>query len=149
MGAPPATLPVTEDIGATDRFGAPFADDAKWADEVRQREAAAGLPAVERQINPPLVGIDYSPAISLKPGTVPNGWRGLPREEADLSPLPPRFSLEIERKDDRWKVTAPGVHLGLWKSGPDLMVIVGEALATLAEMVGVDGVVPAAKRRKK
>ncbi len=138
MGASPTTSPVGESLtpGVSEPFEAPLEDDRDFAREIAQREAALGLPPSA----PPMVRYDPLRAV-------------MPRESssatADLSSLPPRFALEIERKDDRWKVTAPGVHLGLWKSGPDLHAVVDEALATLAEIVRVDGPTPAPKRRQK
>ncbi len=139
MGAmmPDPNAPMNEGV-PTERFEAPLADDAAWQRTVAMREAAEGLP--QAQAAPVAQYIPQTPYI---PPTA-----RADRLNADLSTLPDRFALEIERKGERWKVTAPAVHSGLWKAGDDLPTVVEESLAALAEMVGLDGVVAKPRRRR-
>ena len=111
---------------------------------IAEREAAEGLiseTALERMVNPPVVmDLHYSPPISLTPGSVPHGWKPPPREDVDLSPLPAKFALDVERKDDGWWVVrAARVHPGLFVAGDDLGAALGEAVEKLAEIVRLDG----------
>ncbi len=138
VGAPQAPLQATE------RFEAPEIPDTDWARTVAQREAAEGLPVVRSPA--PISFIASHSEVNRALDQMEQRRQSL---GADLTGLPDRFTLEIERKADRWKVTAPGVHSGLWKSGTDLPAVVDEALAVLAEMVRVDGVAPRPRVRKK
>lgn len=149
--------PLDASPATAERFEAPIADDAAWAAQVRAREAAEGLPVhvVDRFVNPPIVGVasDHLRHFSLAPGSVPPGdWKASLDEEADLSPLPDAFALEIERKPDgMWKVTAPSVHVGLFVADRDLGSALARAPGVLAEIVRLDGVVarPRTGRRAK
>lgn len=126
----------------TQTFEAP--DDINYERMVTERERELGLPAEFTRVS----GSAYQPPV-YDPGPVTYVERAIPSITpiADLTPLPDRFSLAVERKGDMWKVTAPTVHTGLWKAGEDLPQVVHEALAALAEMVRIDGVV--AKGRRK
>lgn len=144
-GGPIGHLPY--DTPPDGAFEAP--DDVNYDRVIAERERELGLPAAG------VSGAAYQPPVYPgKPGSityVPDIPRFIespvPLPEADLTPLPDKFSLSIERKDGIWKVTAPSVHPGLWKAGPDLPRVVNEALAALAEMVRIDGVI--AKGRRK
>ena len=71
-------------------------------------------------------------------------------EPSDLSSLPDRFALDIERKPNGWWVIrAPDVHVGLYVAAPDLWEALADAPAALAQIVSLDGVVPAKRRGKK
>lgn len=116
--------------------------DVDWERTVAQREAAEGLPRMAAAAPPVNVGWGVAANTSLMRPVVE-------QEPSDFSSLPDKFAIEIERKGERWKVTAPGVHSGLWKSGEDLPGVVEEALDVLSEMMRLDGPVPVAKRGRK
>jgi hypothetical protein len=146
-GAPIGHLP--NEIAPDAVFEAP--EDLNYDRTVAERERELGLPP-----EPPtrVTGAAYrEPAYAPGGITYVQDLNHVPRyvtpqePEADLTPLPDKFSLSIERKSDMWKVTSPGVHSGLWKAGPSLPRVVEEALAALAEMVRIDGV--ATKGRRK
>lgn len=136
---PIGTIPGSNEPEAA--FEAP--DDGNYERMIAERERELGLPT-----GPPGVrGSAYQ-----TPVYEPVPYERLPSPSvtfiADLTALPDRFSLTVERKADGvWKLTAPGVHSGLWKAGTSLPDVVNEALASLAEMVRIDGVV--AKGRRK
>jgi hypothetical protein len=155
MGALAADQGPIGNIPPTDVPDADFEapQDLNYDRMIAERERELGLPP-----EPPthVTGAAYrEPAYAGTPGgiTYVPDLNQLPRyvtpqePEADLTPLPDKFSLSIERKSDMWKVTSPGVHSGLWKAGPSLPRVVEEALAALAEMVRIDGV--ATKGRRK
>lgn len=121
-------------------FEAP--DDINYERMIAERERELGLPAEPTGVR----GSAYQTPV-YDPGSITYVDRVAAAPIADLTPLPDRFSLAVERKGDMWKVTAPTVHTGLWKAGEDLPQVVHEALAALAEMVRIDGVV--AKGRRK
>lgn len=110
-------------------FEAP--EDLNYERMVADRERELGLPATPHIMPGP---VEY-----YRPPPPPVPVYTAPVEDADLSGLPEKFSLTIERKNDLWKCTSP-VHGGLWKAGPDLPSVVHEALAALAEMVRIDGI---------
>ena len=128
----------------TEKFEAAVVPDEDWARTVAMREAAEGIQRLAQTTQPPHAA-SYS-EVDAELNKLPMARRSL---SADLSSLPAKFALEIEHKGDRWKVTAPGVHSGLWKSGEDLPSVVEEALAVLAEMMRLDGPTPAAKRGRR
>lgn len=118
--------------------GASPGDNDAWARELAQREAAAGLPV--------------APSAAWLPGPVeyvaPPPAHSVSRVPTDLSALPDRFSLEIERKPDGWWVVrAPGVHVGLFVAHQDLTVALADAPGALAGIVRLDGVVSKKKTR--
>jgi hypothetical protein len=136
--APDPNAPMNEGV-PTERFEAAVVADDDWSRTIAMREQAEGLPRAN------------SPTSEW---TAPTAQvQSLPsrrsQQDADLTSLPDRFCLEVERKLDRWKITASGVHTGLWKSGDDLPETLTEALAALAEMVRLDGVVAKPKRRPR
>jgi hypothetical protein len=125
--------------------GAALDNDA-YARMVRQREAAEGLPEVAapqvEYVTPPML------APPLASGGITFADR-LSQPRADLSPLPERFSLDIERKPDGWWVVrAPGVHIGLFVAHQDLTAALADAPGALAGIVRLDGLVTARRRRK-
>lgn len=65
---------------------------------------------------------------------------------ADLTSLPAKFELVIERVNESWKITSP-LHVGLWRAGTDLPAVIEEALGALAMMISVDGPKPKGRRR--
>lgn len=131
--------------GAAEKFESDVVPDTAWERTVAMREMQEGLRATAQTQHPP-----YEPDAAHTNSLIfPSPVKTTPVKHIDLSSLPERFQLEIERKGDRWKITAPAVHNGLWKSGEDLSATMGEALATLAEMVRLDGIQPAVKRGRK
>ena len=125
-------------------FEAP--DDLNYERMIAEREAELGLSSRANGV----AGAAHIPTPSYyEPGPVTYQERPPPAPTpiADLTSLPDQFALAIERKGEMWKVTAPTVHTGLWKAGTNLPDVVNEALAALAEMVRIDGVV--AKGRRK
>lgn len=125
-------------------FEAP--DDLNYERMIAERERELGLPPTPQPSA--VTGAAYTP--SYLPGPVVQARVPPPSITpiADLTSLPDQFALSVERKGDMWKVTAPTVHTGLWKAGEDLPQVVHEALASLAEMVSIDGIVSAKGRRK-
>lgn len=153
MGAPMQPMPGDAPL-TNERFEAPLQDDAAWEQQVRARELAAGLPAAAPA--PEREYYDESPA-PPRPGslTYVNDPASLPRYVSaplappDLSGLPPTFTLDVEQKPDgTWKVTAPGVHVGLFVADRDLGAALSRAPGVLAEIVRLDGVVAKPKMRK-
>ncbi len=126
-GAPLHNQPV-------ERFETPEVNPDDWERTIRQREMAEGMasPTPDQAVAQPR----YTPSTATA-------------DLRDLSALPDRFTLAIERKGDAWKVTAPTVHHGLWKAGNDLPSTVNAALNALAEMVSLDGVAATPRRRTR
>lgn len=129
--------------------GADTAAD-QWAQELERRDRAAGIAPV------PMVAPSHPvPMDSLLPGvgryvTGPVEPMRVERQPSDLTALPDRFALEIERKPGgMWKVTAPGVHVGLFVAGADLATVLADAPAALANIVSLDGVLAKPRERKK
>lgn len=145
MGAAGTGLTNDEPLGVADRFEAPPVEDRAWADEVRRREQAAGLPTVAPRQSGQLHNIDQSRGgIVTIAGSTPS------RQPSDLSGLPERFTFEIERKPDGWwKVSAPASHIGLFVANQDLLQALSEAPGALAQILRLDGPTPASPKRKK
>lgn len=140
MGAAGSTQS-NEPLGDSDKFETPQLDDAAWAQDVRRRELAMGIASGPARVS----GADQT-APAVRPDIIE---RFVPSVAVyDLSPLPDNFELRIERRGDRWKVTAPGVHSGLWKSGVDLVQTMDAAITALAEMIRLDGPLPAPRKRR-
>lgn len=122
-------------------FEAP--EDLNYERMIAEREAELGLPPNPSRVSGAAHRDAYLPGpVTYQPAPVP-----APVPIADLTSLPDRFDLTVERKGEVWKITSPGVHVGLWKAGTDLPEVVHRALASLAEMVSIDGIV--AKGRRK
>ena len=116
------------------------------AAEIAQREAALGLPPEPESVP---ATFDFQPPRSILPGRMEYVSRPLRQESPDLTDLPDRFSLDIERKGSLWVVRAPSVHVALFVSHDDLVEALAAAPGRLAEIVGVDGIVPAKRKGKK
>jgi hypothetical protein len=147
MGASPiaGNDPPLDPSGGHEPFeGSVTQDDAVWQQQIRARELADGLPA---SASPPAEAWS-APAYREAPATYDRPV--YVTEPADISDLPDRFALEIERKPDgMWKVTAPGVHVGLFVADRDLSSALAEAPGVLAEIVRLDGVVAKPRERKR
>lgn len=115
--------------------------DAAYAHMIAQREALEGLPQPE-SIPEPIP--NFRPFLRREPEPP----RQTQRRQFDFQALPDQFVLNVERKGDSWKITSPA-HIGLWKAGHDLPVVVQDALAALAEMIALDGPVPRPAMRKR
>jgi hypothetical protein len=108
--------------------------DDNWAETIRRREAAEGMTAI-----PEL-------ALPLRPP----GAAYVPAAPSDLTPLPDRFTLDIERKPDGWWIVrAPTVHIGLFIAHQDLATALADAPGALAAIVRLDGQVPKPQTRRK
>ena len=164
MGAPTADLPpipaptASASVAALPTLeafepGSDVGDD--WVRQVAAREAAAGLPAEPLPGGPP--PRRSTPAQEF--GTSGTGFdyytdkdsvrRVEFRASPDLSPLPSKFALDIERKDDGWWVIRAGrVHPGLFVAGADLGDALAEAVGKLAEIVRLDGERPVGRKKK-
>lgn len=142
-GGPIGHLPY--DTPPDGAFEAP--DDVNYDRVFAERERELGLPAATAPTYYAAPSVPTPRSILPGPISYSEGPLLPMPEPADLTALPDKFSLSIERKDGIWKVTSPGVHGGLWKAGPTLPEVVAEALAALAEMVRIDGVI--AKGRRK
>lgn len=162
MGAPVQPMPGDEPL-TSERFEAPTQDDAAWEQQLRQREMAEGMEAAtfvpqppaptrfsgistadpEYYDDPPVrpASITYAPDMMSRPAAPP--------VRIDLSGLPGTFTLEVEQKPDgTWKITAPGVHVGLFVADRDLGAALSRAPGVLAEIVRLDGVVAKPRTRK-
>lgn len=139
-----AALPTVE----TFEPGSDAGDD--WARQVQMREAAEGLPmnAIERVLDHLPADLAQRRAERLE-FRDPDAALAPPRPPVDLSPLPDRFALEVERKPNGWWIVrAPGVHIGLFVMAEDLAGALSDAPATLAEIVRLDGMVAKGRKRK-
>lgn len=117
--------------------------------EIAEREAALGLSSEPEPVRGKPSDTYVPPGHAEEVRRVA-AFADYVNRDADLSTLPDRFTLEIERKGDGWwKVTAPAVHIGLFIAHQDLATALADAPAALAEIVRLDGQVPAAKRRGK
>ena len=153
------TMGAAGDPGPTPALGPPkpepepvaASDHDAWSAEVARREAAQGI---ARDVAPPAeqsVPRQDDPR-QVVPGGITFGprWPTLYDQQPapDLSALPERFALEIQRlPGDWWKVTAPGVHVGLFVARQDLAEALVEVPAALAEIVRLDGSAPQPKTR--
>lgn len=152
MGAlAPEHLTETENQSA-EKFEAAVVPDADWERTVAQREAQEGIQHLAQTQHPPYpkemnieMGIAGRPETHYTQRVV---VEDKPKE--DLSSLPDKFTLLIERKPDGWwKITAPDSHVGLYVAYPDLNIALQDAPGALAQILRLDGVVPAAKRGRK
>ena len=113
-----------------------------WEQELKRRERAAGLPESSQSANEPLPVpgpgryVERTPTPSIERVT-------------DITGLPERFTLEIERKGEWWKITAPTVHVGLFVAHQDLIVALSDAPGALAAILRLDGELPRPKRGRK
>lgn len=159
MGAPAATTNTPAPLGDT-KFETPM-DDAAMAREIARREVAEGLTpsstfsSVAQRPVPPIQdpNILLGPEQPLFVGTT--AYYRLEGDSlryvgpnADLSSLPERFTLDIERKAaGSWVVRAPSVHVSLFVANEDLTTALANAPAALAAILALDGPVPAQKKR--
>lgn len=144
-GGPIGHLPY--DTPPDGAFEAP--DDVNYDRVIAERERELGLPAAG------VSGAADQPYVySGKPGSIAY-VRDIPRfiespvpplPEADLTPLPDKFELIVERVNGSWKITSP-LHVGLWRAGADLPAVIEEALGALAMMIAVDGPKPKGRRK--
>lgn len=124
-------------------------------EEIRRREEAVGLP-LEPESVPPASAINYGilanqlDAAEWNRGasSIPMRPRGWQSPDINLSSLPDRFTIEVERKGNVWVVRAPAVHQALFVADGDLVEALSQAPGRLAEIVNVDGIVPAKGRKK-
>lgn len=125
-------------------FEAP--EDLNYDHMIAEREAALGLPAGTNGVSG---AAHYAPIVS-DPGRFDRDlspYENAPHQEhVDLTPLPDKFELVIERKGSSWKVTSP-LHVGLWRAGDRLAAVIEEALGALAMMIAVDGPKPKGRRK--
>lgn len=149
MGASP--LPGNDAPLTNERFEAPIQDDAAWEQQVRERELAEGMEAANfTPQSPPPERFDGFQIVTRTPSPARPPWSD-PPTPPDISGLPTTFALDVEQKPDgTWKVTAPGVHVGLFVADRDLGAALSRAPGVLAEIVRLDGVVakPRARRGK-
>lgn len=142
MTADPGT-PVNEGVPA-ERFEAPLADDAAWQRTIAMREAAEGLPA------PPPMMQPAQQWIRPAPHDVPHAAaEAVMRPDVDLTGLPEKFTLEVEAKPGGWwKISAPLHHAGLFIAHQDLLTALVDVPGALAQILRLDGPVPAKPKRK-
>ena len=136
-GGPPGPQAMPEPMPMPMPDGNRLADgpDDDWAGEIARREAAAGV-ATAAVAAPAALNPDYVYDFPARVAATRE------RPPADLTPLPDRFALDVERKPDGWWVVrAPGVHPGLFCAHQDLATALSEAPEMLAEIVRLDGVV--------
>ena len=139
-------------------------DNDSWQAELRMREIAEGLD--DRPVNVPLPPApnarkleDYPPPqreSHLSHRQMPDhdqmDWPRLPIEIADLtdlSGLPDSFAFHIERKGEKWKVTAPDIHVGLFVADENLSAALARAPGELSKIIAIDGLQPKPKARKR
>lgn len=132
---------------STEKFEAAVVPDADWERTIAQREAKEGIQRLARTQHPPF----KDPNILLGPDRMAGAIYTQPAKPTeDLSSLPDKFTLLIERKPDGWwKVTAPDSHVGLYVAYPDLNIALQDAPGALDQILRLDGIVPAAKRGRK
>ena len=125
------------------------------AEQIAERERAAGI---EPEGVPPAAG--YAPV--GRPIEDPANWNALqpgpvqlvssPRRApvTDLSGLPQRFTLDVERKENGWWVVrSPALHAGIFVAREDICDALAEAPGIIAEILRLDGEQPAKRRRAK
>lgn len=131
--------PLGEDAGPPDRFeSSPAVDESAWTREVAQRESALGLPApAPRQTKTEVI-------YANQPMAAPE------LNVVNISGLPDDFTLRVQQKSDGWwVVTAPEQHVGLFVAHQDLLTALSDAPGALAQILRLDGPVPAKKRRNR
>lgn len=124
-------------------FEAP--EDLNYDHMIAEREAALGLPAESTPAPYVGPGIRYTETstqdqnvVFIPPGAPP-----------DLDGLPDRFTLLIERKGDWWKITAPQSHIGLFVAHQDIFVALSDVPGSLAQILRLDGELPAKVTRRR
>ena len=120
------------------------------ANQIRMREIAEGLADTGQRSVPPApqwpTGQDLSRYVEA---ARPQPQAPVRSPPADLSSLPDRFALEVERKEDgTWIVRAPAIHVALFVAGHDLAHALAEAPGRLADIVRLDGEQPKRRKRK-
>ena len=137
-------------MGAPDTsFEAPEVDYGRMiAERERELGLAAELPAAVSG------SAYYAPAEHYTPPSrhqddPPYAPPSAPAAPVDLSGLPERFTLLVERKGDWWKITAPQSHIGLFVAHQDLFVALSDVPGSLAQILRLDGEVPAKATRKR
>ena len=103
------------------------------------------------QADPTVASLSHPAPMATAPLVVP----GKPyvadqtrQPQADLSNLPDKFTFDIEHKPDGWWVVrSPQQHVGLFIAAPTLSAALADAPGALAQILRLDGTVPA-KRRK-
>lgn len=145
MGAAGSTQS-NEPLGDTDKFETPQLDDAAWAQDVRRRELAMGIASGPARVSgaaqPAPV---YSPPTEIRPVVPGEGYK----PPMDISNLPDTFTLKVERKPDGWwKITTPDHHVGCYIIHKDLFVGLCDAPGSLAQLLRMDGPLPAPRKRK-
>jgi len=120
------------------------------AEQIAERERAAGI---EPEGVPPAAayGPPGRPVVApFQPGPVQ--FVSPPRREpvTDLSGLPQRFTLDVERKENGWWVVrSPALHAGIFVAREDICDALAEAPGIIAEILRLDGEQPAKRRRAK
>ena len=126
-----------------EKFETAQSDDA-WLAQVRAREMAEGIrtvqqPSMQTTLSSPVWESGPTIATPYTQHTAP-----------DLTGLPEKFTLEIEsRPDGWWKITSPACHVGLFVAHQDLLTALGDAPGALAQILRLDGPVPAPKRGRR
>ena len=144
MGAPDPHI-----VNPEEPFEAPVSDDVQWQAELRRRESAAGLAAVAQTQHPPWPG-DSPRTIEMANGLPPIVVSPSKQKTDDLTGLPDRFTLVIEKKpDDWWKISAPEHHTGLFIAHKDLYAGLANAPGALALILRMDGSVPVVPKRRR
>lgn len=127
-----------------EKFESGQSDDT-WLAQVRARETAEGL---REEIRTGLVTLPRTQ--NSGPGWNPVPVVAPPKFLTDLTGLPDKFTLEIEsRPNGWWKVTSPACHIGLFVAHQDLLTALGDAPGALAQILRLDGPVPAVKRGRR
>lgn len=145
--APPALGPQPVVHDRMEPGAADLPHDA-WEQEIRRREAGAGMAAAAST---------SAEALKQMSGGIGNNYevRRAPANMAATDPpnldgLPTKFTVEVEQKSDGiWKITAPSVHVGLWIADRDLGAALYKVPVALAAILQVDGTKPAARRGRK
>jgi hypothetical protein len=152
-GGTPGTLDGTP-LGDEKAFEAPLQSDSAWDAELRRREMSEGLESPQQQPAQQWVAVGRDKQTLVPTYEVPPSYTAAVAaaraDQPDFSTLPDRFTLVVERKpDDWWKITAPESHVGLFIAHPNLLTALTDAPGALAQILRLDGPVPAAKRGRK
>jgi hypothetical protein len=135
------TMVPTGPVPFQERFEAAVVPDDDWSRTIAMREQAEGLPAPRMQPTQSLrsLGEGYTTALPI-----------VAQQTVNLEGLPERFTLEVESKPDGWwKVSAPAHHAGLFIAHQDLIVALTDAPGALAQILRLDGPVPAKPKRRR